>query len=116
MRIHLTVLLMARHRRGGAHRRLRTPSKHEAWIGWKFDKPTAIIEAYAKGLGIGSGGGNSWEGGVTLQSSKDGVAWTTVATKRKTAPHVLESKNTVRSASAPPRVAALMLPRRHEIL
>ena len=43
----------------------------------------AVTEAYAKGLGVGSGGGKSWKGGVELQGSTDGSRWTSVAIGRK---------------------------------
>jgi len=64
-------------------------SPGEAWIGMRFNTRTVVKGAEALGLGVGSGsnsenGGEgpiySWNGGITLQSSEDGVTWTTVAT------------------------------------
>jgi len=57
-----------------------TQQTGEAWIGMRFNTRTAVKGATAVGLGLGEGGGNSWNGGITLQSSEDGVTWTTVAT------------------------------------
>lgn len=49
---------------------------NEAWIGYKVSKEIVVVEAYAKGLGIGSVGSYSWNGGVVLQRSEDaGKTW-----------------------------------------
>ena len=45
---------------------------NEAWIGYEVVRDVVVVEAYAKGLGIGCGGDMCWNGGVALQRSEDG--------------------------------------------
>jgi len=55
------------------------PCALQVWIGGRFALPVAIQAVTADALGVGQGGGESWDGGLQLQNSQDGQSWVTVA-------------------------------------
>ena len=86
------------------------PSKGEAWIGFKVPESVIVVEAYARGLGVGSGGGKSWDGGVALQRSSNGKDWNTIAISdmsdlvKLTPPSIIPTNTPFSSSISPSKV------------
>ena len=61
----------------------------EAWMSVEFPSAVqvrcaeAANEGGADGLGVGSGGGHSWDGGVQLEASSDGETWVFVSAAQR---------------------------------
>ena len=53
-------------------------SEGEAWLSVTFATPTEVQCGKAVGLGVGSGGGQSWSSGINLEGSSDDSMWEVV--------------------------------------